>query len=256
MNEDKQKPVILLVHGAWHRPFHYRSLIDALNTKGFTVLAPPLASSGYDDSVDGKTYHDDVKRIHGVLLRVLDSGRAVIGVGHSYGGVPLTAAIQGHTIAERTAEGLEGGIASAIYISPTPILQTGISMYEAGGHQWKTSWFHDVSNTRLPLISDKAKDAFYSDVDQPAKDEAWAHVCHQSKAPFEVPIVCTPTELNIPKTYIVCANDKIFAKEVQLFIAEKWGATPLEIKSGHSPWLVDSHRDWLVEVIAEQAAKL
>lgn len=145
MNEDKQKPVILLVHGAWHRPFHYRSLIDALNAKGFTVLVPPLASSGYDDSVDGKTYHDDVKRIHHVLLPVLDSGRTVIGVGHSYGGVPLTVAIQGNTIAERTAEGLKGGIRSAIYISPTPIFQTGISMYEAGGHQWTTSWFHNVS---------------------------------------------------------------------------------------------------------------
>ncbi|KAH7161923.1 Alpha/beta hydrolase fold-1 [Dactylonectria macrodidyma] len=251
--DDKQKPAVLLVHGAWHRPLHYRTLINDLNAKGFTVLAPPLASSGYDDSVDGKTYHDDVKRIHDVLLPILGAGRTVIGIAHSYGGVPLTVAIQGHTTAERAAKGLKGGIASAIYISPTPVFQTGISMYEAGGRQWPSGWFHD--DTRLPLLLDKAKDAFYFDIDQPAKDEALAHVCHQSKAPLEVPIVCTPIELDIPKILIICTEDKIFPKDLQLLTAEKWGATPLEIVSGHSPWLVDSHRHFLVNVIDEEAAK-
>lgn len=145
MADDKQKPVIFLVHGAWHRPLHYRPLIHALQVKGFTVLAPPLASSGYDDSVDGKTYHDDVKRVHDVLLPFLDEGRIAIGIGHSYGGVPLTVAIQGHTIAERAAKGLKGGVASAIYISATPVIAKDISMYESVGNKYTTDWLHDVS---------------------------------------------------------------------------------------------------------------
>ncbi|KAM5349932.1 hypothetical protein ACJ41O_006437 [Fusarium nematophilum] len=256
MSDDKQKPVILLVHGAWHRPLHYRVLINALNAEGFTVLAPPLASSGYDDSVDGKTYHDDVKRIHDVLLPLLNEGRTAIGVGHSYGGVPLTAAIQGHTVAERASKGLKGGISSAIYISPTPIFQKGISMYEAGGRQWTSAWFHDVAETRLPLIVDKARDAFYSGIDESAKDEAMAYVCHQSRAPFEIPIVCTPIELDIPKSFVICANDPIFSKDIQAFTAEKWGATTIELEAGHSPWLVEGHRELLVKFIAEEAAKV
>lgn len=145
MAEDKQKPVIFLVHGAWHRPLHYRLLIHALQAKGFTVLAPPLASSGYDDSVDGKTYHDDVKRVHEALLPFLDEGRIAIGIGHSYGGVPLTVAIQGHTVAERAAKGLKGGVASAIYISATPVIAKGISMYESVGNKYTSDWLHEVS---------------------------------------------------------------------------------------------------------------
>ncbi|KAF5009092.1 hypothetical protein FDECE_4644 [Fusarium decemcellulare] len=255
MSNDKPKPVILLVHGAWHRPLHYRSLIHDLQGEGFTVLAPPLASSGYDDSVDGKTYHDDVKRIHDAVLPLLDQGRVVIGVGHSYGGVPLAASIQGHTVADRAKKGLKGGIASAVFISPTPVIQTGISMYESAGRQYTTAWFHDVTETRLPLIMDKAIDALYSDIEQSAKDEAAAYVCHQGRGPFEIVVECTPADLDIPKTYVVCANDKIFPKELQLFVADKWGAKILEIESGHSPWMIESHRKWLVDLVAQEAAK-
>ncbi|KAH7268633.1 hypothetical protein MRS44_011095 [Fusarium solani] len=256
MADDKQKPIIFLVHGAWHRPLHYRPLIHALQAKGFTVLAPPLASSGYDDSVDGKTYHDDVKRVRDVLLPFLDEGRIAIGIGHSYGGVPLTVAIQGHTTAERVAKGLKGGVASAIYISATPVIAKDISMYESVGNKYTTDWLHEVSEKRLPLKPDIAPDAFYFDVEKSIRDEAMAHVCHQSRGPFEVPVVCTPKDLDIPKTYVVCLNDKIFLKDIQAYAADNWGAKALEIESGHSPWLIDSHREWLVNLVGEEAAKV
>ena len=55
---DQQKPVILIVHGAWHRPWHYRALINDFRAKGYTVAAPTLVSSGEDDSIVTKTYHD------------------------------------------------------------------------------------------------------------------------------------------------------------------------------------------------------
>lgn len=156
MNEKEQPAVILLVHGAWHRPLHYRLLIQAFQQQGFTVLAPPLASSGYDDSVDGKTYHDDVKRIHDAVLPYIDNGRKVIGIGHSYGAIPLTVAIEGHSIPEREQKGLVGGFSSVIYVAPTPVLHKGISMYEAAGEHYKTSFFHDVSvsqcSTQYPKL--------------------------------------------------------------------------------------------------------
>lgn len=142
---EEHNPVVLLVHGAWHRPLHYRSLISALQASGFTVLAPPLASSGYDDSIDTKSHLDDMKRIHDALLPVLDRGRTVVGIAHSYGTVPMARAMLGQSVADRASRGLAGGIISAIFIAPVPLLAKGISMLEASGGRWPTSWFHDVT---------------------------------------------------------------------------------------------------------------
>lgn len=138
------QPVVLLVHGAWHQPLHYRRLINALRAEGQVVLAPPLASAGYDDSIDGKTMADDVRRVHETLLPYLDKGNKVVVAGHSYGGVVATEAVHSHTVAEREARGLPGGVVSVVYIAAAPALQAGISMYEAAGGQASKNGFHDV----------------------------------------------------------------------------------------------------------------
>ncbi|KAI1014367.1 hypothetical protein LB504_012094 [Fusarium proliferatum] len=256
MNEKERKPVILLVHGAWHRPLHYRLLIQAFQQQGFTVLTPPLASSGYDDSIDGKTYHDDVKRIHDAVLPYIYNGRKVIAIGHSYGAIPLTVAIEGHSIAEREQKGLVGGFSSVIYVAPTPVLHKGISMYEAAGEHYKTPFFHDVSEKHMPLKLDRAKEAFLSDVNQSIADAIIPTLCDQSKAPFEVPIVCTPADLEIPKTMVICKNDPIFGREMLLSVAQHWGADTLGIESGHSPHLIEEHRKWLVELVSQETTKI
>jgi hypothetical protein len=150
-----KKPLTLIVHGAWHRPAHYRALISALQARGHTVLAPPLASSGYDDSIDGKDHTDDVRRIHEVLLPYLDAGREAVVVAHSAGGLPATEAVEHHTVSERKARGLPGGIVAIIYISAVPTPTKGVSLFDAGGREWRSLYFHDVgvSFSRRSIIS-------------------------------------------------------------------------------------------------------
>ncbi|KAM0245170.1 hypothetical protein ACHAP5_005563 [Fusarium lateritium] len=256
MTTKDQKPVVLFVHGAWHAPVHYRLLIKAIQAEGFTVLTPTLASSGYDDSIDGMALNDDVKRIHDMVLPYLDKGRKVIAVGHSYGAVPLQIAVNGQTLAKREEKGLQGGFVSTIFIAPTPVLQKGISMYDSVGGKYTSDWFHDVSDTRLPLKVEKLKGAFFSDIDQSLADEIIPTLCHQGKGPFEVTVVCTPEDLKIPKTVVLCKDDTIFTKDILEFVADKWGATIVEIESGHSPHLVEEHRKWIAEFISREAEKL
>lgn len=141
---ESEKPVILIVHGAWHRPLHYRALINQLKDQGCTVLAPPLASSGYDDSINIKSHLDDVHRIHEVLVPYIDQGREVVVVAHSYGGIPATEAAENLTVVERRAKGLQGGITSFIYIAALVALQRGISLYEATNKEWTTLRYHGV----------------------------------------------------------------------------------------------------------------
>ncbi|RBQ71910.1 hypothetical protein FVER14953_13624 [Fusarium verticillioides] len=129
-------------------------------------------------------------------------------------------------------------------------------MYEAAGEHRKTPFFHDVSDTRLPLKLDRVKEAFLSDIEQNISDEIIPTLCHQSKTPFEVPIVCTPADLKICKTMVICKNDPIFGREMLLGVAQNWGADTLEIESGHSPHLVEEHRKWLVELVSQKAREM
>jgi alpha-beta hydrolase superfamily lysophospholipase len=155
MTASPEKPVIVLVHGAWHHPLHYRALIWALQEQGYTVLAPLNATVGIDDAIAGKTHKDDVKRIHDYLLPVLDEGREVLMVCHSYGGVPGTASIEGHSVAERAAKGLKGGIKSVLYISALLPPSRGMSVWDLLGQAWP-GWHRaqvGISHQHLRSIS-------------------------------------------------------------------------------------------------------
>ncbi|CEI62028.1 hypothetical protein FVEN_g3063 [Fusarium venenatum] len=255
MSQDQQKTVILFVHGAWHQPKHYSLLIASIERQGFTVIAPTLASAGYDDSVDGKALDDDVKAIQDMIMPYIDSGRKIIAVGHSYGAVPLQVAVNGYSQAEREQKGQNGGFVSVIFIAPTPVLQKDISMYDSVGGQYTSAWFHDVSESRLPLKNEKLMGAFFTDVDKSVADEIIPTLCHQSKGPFEVSVPCTPADLIIPKILVLCKDDPIFTKDILTFVADKWGATVLEIESGHSPHLSETHRQWIANLVATEAEK-
>jgi pimeloyl-ACP methyl ester carboxylesterase len=79
------KPTIVLEHGAWADGSSWRSVIERLQHRGFTVLAPPnQLRGGAADSTYLASY-----------LRKL-SGPVVL-VGHSYGGVVITNAAVGNT---------------------------------------------------------------------------------------------------------------------------------------------------------------
>ncbi len=84
MSSPSTKPVIVIVHGAFHPPIYYRKFIEPLRAEGYTVLAPALPTTGLDDSVAGTTYVDDVRRIYESLLPLLDDGgREAVIVAHS-----------------------------------------------------------------------------------------------------------------------------------------------------------------------------
>ncbi|KAI1470149.1 uncharacterized protein F4812DRAFT_421649 [Daldinia caldariorum] len=52
----QDKPIVLLLQGAWHIPLHYRYIIDGLRSSGYKVLAPSLVTTRYDGFIDDKTY--------------------------------------------------------------------------------------------------------------------------------------------------------------------------------------------------------
>ena len=87
------RPTIILVHGSWQSPECFTLLIPRLERAGYSVFAPSLPSSGA--SIPLESFDDDVKVIRDTVKSVLDTGKDVVMVMHSYGGVPGCEALKG-----------------------------------------------------------------------------------------------------------------------------------------------------------------
>ena len=87
-------PTILLIHGAWHYPSLYAPFCKSLEALGYEVVCPRLLSCN-DAVPPTKFLHDDVALIRGTAQSLLDEGKRVVAVMHSYGGMVGTDALHG-----------------------------------------------------------------------------------------------------------------------------------------------------------------
>jgi alpha-beta hydrolase superfamily lysophospholipase len=86
------KPVVVLVHGAYHQTEHFNTLVKSLKAKGFGTEAPALPSVGATTGSNGAMSRDaDV--VAQTLQKVLESGRDAIVFMHSMGGVVRSSSI-------------------------------------------------------------------------------------------------------------------------------------------------------------------
>ena len=108
------KPTIVLIPGAWHTPAHYEDLLSLLEKAGYETKAIQLpsvdSSNPNEQSVIG-----DVQAIHEkLLLPLLDAGKDILLVMHSYGGCPGGAAAKNLSKGIRTTG---GGIVGLVFIA-------------------------------------------------------------------------------------------------------------------------------------------
>ena len=87
------RPTIILVHGSWQSPEVFTFLISRLEKAGYSVFAPSLPSSGANPPL--KNFDEDVKVIRSTIKSVLDAGKDVVIVMHSYGAIPGCEALKG-----------------------------------------------------------------------------------------------------------------------------------------------------------------
>lgn len=127
MESNKPKPTILLVHGMWHTPAHYAPLTTALEEKGYTCVTPTLPSGDTPPPEDPPVA--DVHCIRSIAEGLIDSGRDVVAIAHSYGGIVASEAFAGLGCRARTAEGKRGGVRMLIYVSG--FMTTGEETIEA-----------------------------------------------------------------------------------------------------------------------------
>ncbi|EFX05244.1 hypothetical protein CMQ_3313 [Grosmannia clavigera kw1407] len=166
----------------------------------------------------GVTWEADKERILRTAVPYFEAGKEIVVVAHSYGGIPSTVAVQNQEVAERSARGLKGGFRNIIFLAAFSIPVRGwdlITTFGEGGRQ-----------------------ALYDDATEEESKRAFKLITTHSQDAFETEVDFIPSDITIPKSYIICENDRVIPVAVQeQMINGTPGMKAHRLSAGHSPFL-------------------
>ncbi len=225
-----QKPMIVLVHGAFADASSWNKVIPILQADGYMVTAVQIPLSSLSDDV-------------AATKRVLDGQTGpVVLVGHSWGGAVITTAAAGNKkvkslvyVAAFAPEAGEVVTAPAARF-PAPELNSVLKPDEAGFLYIDRARFHDAFAGDLP----EAVTRIMAATQKPINGKAFGE---------KVPVAAWKT---IPSWYVVSTEDHSINPDLERYYAKRIGATTTEIKASHVAFL--SHPKDVARVI-ETAAK-
>jgi pimeloyl-ACP methyl ester carboxylesterase len=211
-------PSVLLVPGAWHKPDHYRLLVDELADIDVHIVT--LTSSGDDPAALGDM-HADADLISRAAAAI--DGPVVV-VAHSYGGVPTTQAFR-----------QAGNVARIIYIAGF-LLPAGESVTSIGGGAlipWSRRRRQEGVGDHVEVITPMT--VFYNDVEAATARAAVGQLGYQSYSSMNQRL--TDTVLTtIPTTYVICEADNAIPVEAQEAMAAR-ADDVVRLQTSHSPFL-------------------
>lgn len=136
--EGGSNPTIVIAPGAWHSPIHFALVILQLELAGYDVQSIRLPGVDSSTPKDVSVTTDALFIRDQEIMPLLNEGKDVVLVLHSYAGSPGAAAAKGLSKAERTAAGQQGGVIGLFFIAAL-LAPTGVSLKQAFGGQFP-SW--------------------------------------------------------------------------------------------------------------------
>ncbi len=207
-------PSFVLVHGAFVDSSGWHKVATALRAAGADVVTPdnPGASELFDGPLGAITFQDYVDNIN----REIDSaGRPVILVGHSMGGMIITA----------VAEGRPADIKALVYLSAYLPAdgESLLALSQLDGESTLGPRLQiDEAHGFAALTPDVFKDVFLHDASPEDTAEGMAHQRAQPLQPFTVPAHVTQANFGrVPRYYITTARDRAVGPSLQKRMYEK-----------------------------------
>jgi pimeloyl-ACP methyl ester carboxylesterase len=215
-------PTIVFAHGLWADGSCWSEVITRLRADGFNTIAVqnPLTS-----------LEDDVSAVKRALDRA--DGPVVL-VGHSWGGVVITASgtderVRGLVyVAALAPDAGETAAQLSAKFEPAPIFKH-ISVVD--GYIW-------LNRDAIPH--------FAGDLSELQQDLIYATQGPANAELFEAK-VNVPAWKTKPSWYVVAQKDETINTEQERFMSKRMGATTIEVDSSHVPML--SHPDVVADLI-------
>jgi pimeloyl-ACP methyl ester carboxylesterase len=240
------KPTIVLLHGAFQDEQGWGFVKGRLEAQGYPVVAVRLPGR------DGDTTPIDQITLDLYRTKVLDAikqiSRPVVLVGHSFGGIVISA----------VAESDPHKIKSLVYLSAY-LPKSGQSL-DSLAHTDPDSVLSIPGNFvvspdhKYASIKDEAKaDAFANDADAKGKELIVASIIQEPLAPLATPVTLTEGKFGkVKKFYISTTEDHAVSPGLQARMLE---VTPvhkvIKIKAGHASFVTQP--DEVTKAIIEAA---
>ncbi|KAI1121409.1 hypothetical protein F5Y10DRAFT_288492 [Nemania abortiva] len=255
--ETKCAPTIFFVPGAWHDPWVFDRVRSVLSARKFETETSSLASVGAVDPGVG-LFHD-VARIRSALISLIDEGKEVVAIAHSYGGIVTSNAVEGLGIEQRAAQALSGGIVMILYLAAFAIPAGTTALSHFGG-TYPPEW--EVSEDRFFNVVQPLQ-TLYADVETSLADKAIAAL---KPVPLQVVkdvSAYDPLDGKFEVGYIFTENDQAIPISAQeaTFSRFPTGSFTANLSSSHSPFLsmpdalADTIQDAVKYVLAKRTLK-
>ncbi|OJD17260.1 hypothetical protein AJ78_02642 [Emergomyces pasteurianus Ep9510] len=246
------KPVVVIVPGSCHRAEHYQKLINELAKNNYeaTAVTPP----SLDSDPPHTSWDKDAEAVRRVIMEYIDSGRDVVGIAHSFGGVAMSEGVKG--LGKRASEGsgLKGGVVGLVYMTAVALRegQSQASLivpetpeekelslaYQEGMKKYAKGMMPINEAGMIVPDRETTRQIVYSGCDPKEVDAALDLLGAQPIAPMGVPVTYTAYR-DIPSTFIVCKKDLAVPPYIQeKMVAQAGDAMDVvRCEEGHSPHL-------------------
>ncbi len=245
-----QRATVVWVPGLLHTPAHFGPIIKALAEAGIPSISIDMPNYGL--SASSALPYDDLKVIRSACSDLVNEGKEVILIGHSYSGVPVCQAVRGLERSLRKSERKAGGIIRVMFVAAF-VIPEGVSMLQYMNGNLPPPWAASDGEIWTPN-REECMAMFFQDL--PAEEqEHWADELVIANHNFCVtPVGRACWDLDVPKTYVVTTID-VAMPEVQQHAMMKpvWDPTwnIEKIEAGHAPFL--SKVGELVEILEKYA---
>ncbi|KAK8060979.1 hypothetical protein PG996_010909 [Apiospora saccharicola] len=236
-----------MVPGAWHTAPAFDLIRQQLTNRGFESVAVPLLTVGPTDPLN-QGVPEDAAAIRAQLEKMVDAGKDVMVLSHSYGGVPAAAAVEGFNAKDRAAKGQKGGVVMVLHMTSFAA-QVGSSLMDSlGGNP--LPWFNITGDVLTPTDPIKV---FYADVEPTLAAKSVAALEPSSMRAMTDKGSFAPWDQGFEMGFIHTEDDQAIPIAIQKQMAAQFPADHFTatLKSSHSPFL--SMPEKLGEVL-EQAA--
>ena len=229
-------PTVVLVPGAWHTPALYEPFVKSI--PDIDVRTVRLPSSGLDAAALGDMYSDaaEVRKV------VASIDGPVLVLAHSYGGVPVTEALDATTANVRR-----------IVYAVAFMLDEGESMVstatQGGRLPLPATWSLNEGEKYVTMAD---PEPFFYGVEPALARWAVDGLTFQSWASLVQPLTNVAWRA-IPSTYVVADEERELPAAAQQLFAQRAGEER-HIASGHSPFL--SKPADLAAILREELSRL
>jgi pimeloyl-ACP methyl ester carboxylesterase len=226
----------VLIHGDWHGGWCWQKVVPFLHQAGHRVLAPDLPGHG-NDTIPLSDINP--QRIFQCLNDLLDDeGEPVILVGHSSGGMLITA------LADQRPKKVKALVYLSAFLLPPGVLPRTLAQ-EDNESILSSSLLIDEQRRIVMIKPEAAKAVFYADCTD--EDADWATrllVPEPMRTPVpqeespQAPTSLKTERVTIPRFYIACLQDKALGPATQ---KKMYTALPCRkvysLATSHSPFI-------------------